>query len=237
MIIPAIDLLDGQSVRLLKGDFNAVTKINLNPVAQAQEINRAGLSALHVVDLNGSKDGAARNFETILALRKEFVGFMEVGGGIRTLEQIETYYSAGIDRVILGSVALKNPVLVKEAVAKYGDFIAVGIDGDNGRVATEGWLDQSDVTFEVLLDAMLTIGVKNFIVTDVARDGTLQGPNLSMLSELQHQFSKANIIASGGIAQVSDLADLRDIGIQDVIVGKALATGNIKLAELVEMED
>ncbi|CBL91275.1 1-(5-phosphoribosyl)-5-[(5-phosphoribosylamino) methylideneamino] imidazole-4-carboxamide isomerase [Leuconostoc gasicomitatum] len=237
MILPAIDLLGGQSVRLLQGNYNAVTVVDSDPVAQAKKIDKAGLHALHVVDLDGAKSGLAANFKTILSIRQNFTGFLEVGGGIRTLDQIEQYYNAGINRVILGSVALKNPTLVRQAVEKYGELIAVGIDGKDGKIATEGWLEQSNISFETLLSAMIAIGVKHFIVTDVVRDGMLQGPNIDLLVKLQQHFVTANIIASGGIAQMSDLVALNQAGIQDIIVGKALASGSISLTQLAELEE
>lgn len=237
MILPAIDLLGGQSVRLLQGNYNAVTVVDSDPIAQAKKIDKAGLHALHVVDLDGAKSGLAANFKTILSIRQNFTGFLEVGGGIRTLDQIEQYYNAGINRVILGSVALKNPTLVRQAVEKYGELIAVGIDGKDGKIATEGWLEQSNISFETLLSAMIAIGVKHFIVTDVARDGMLQGPNIDLLVKLQQHFVTANIIASGGIAQMSDLVALNQAGIQDIIVGKALASGSISLTQLAELEE
>ncbi|MBZ5961082.1 1-(5-phosphoribosyl)-5-[(5-phosphoribosylamino)methylideneamino]imidazole-4-carboxamide isomerase [Leuconostoc gelidum subsp. gasicomitatum] len=237
MILPAIDLLDGQSVRLLQGNYNAVTVVDSDPIAQAKKIDKAGLHALHVVDLDGAKSGLAANFKTILSIRQNFTGFLEVGGGIRTLDQIEQYYNAGINRVILGSVALKNPTLVRQAVEKYGELIAVGIDGKDGKIATEGWLEQSNISFETLLSAMIAIGVKHFIVTDVVRDGMLQGPNIDLLVKLQQHFVTANIIASGGIAQMSDLVALNQAGIQDIIVGKALASGSISLTQLAELEE
>ena len=156
MILPAIDLLGGQSVRLLQGNYNAVTVVDSDPIAQAKKIDKAGLHALHVVDLDGAKSGLAANLKTILSIRQNFTGFLEVGGGIRTLDQVEQYYNAGINRVILGSVALKNPTLVRQAVEKYGELIAVGIDGKDGKIATEGWLEQSNINFETLLSAMIT---------------------------------------------------------------------------------
>jgi len=237
VILPAIDLLDGQSVRLLQGNYNAVTVVDSDPIAQAKKIDKAGLHALHVVDLDGAKSGLAANFKTILSIRQNFTGFLEVGGGIRTLDQIEQYYNAGINRVILGSVALKNPTLVRQAVEKYGELIAVGIDGKDGKIATEGWLEQSNISFETLLSAMIAIGVKHFIVTDVVRDGMLQGPNIDLLVKLQQHFVTANIIASGGIAQMSDLVALNQAGIQDIIVGKALVSGSISLTQLAELEE
>ena len=237
MILPAIDLLGGQSVRLLQGNYNAVTVVDSDPIAQAKKIDKAGLHALHVVDLDGAKSGLAANLKTILSIRQNFTGFLEVGGGIRTLDQVEQYYNAGINRVILGSVALKNPTLVRQAVEKYGELIAVGIDGKDGKIATEGWLEQSNISFETLLSAMIAIGVKHFIVTDVVRDGMLQGPNIDLLAKLQQHFVTANIIASGGIAQMSDLVALNQAGIQDIIVGKALASGSISLTQLAELEE
>ncbi|MDR3191064.1 MAG: 1-(5-phosphoribosyl)-5-[(5-phosphoribosylamino)methylideneamino]imidazole-4-carboxamide isomerase [Lactobacillaceae bacterium] len=235
MILPAIDLLDGKSVRLFQGDYNAVTTVNADPIAQTQTIQAAGLNALHVVDLDGAKAGTTTNLATITEIRANFAGFIEVGGGIRTMETIQQYQTIGINRVILGSAALKNPLLVTQAVAEFGELIAVGIDGKDGFVATEGWLEQSAVSFADLLAQMQQRGVKNFIVTDIARDGTLTGPNVELLAQLQTQFKTANIIASGGIAKIDDVLALQAAGINDVIVGKALAAGKITLAQLKEV--
>lgn len=236
MILPAIDLLNGQSVRLRQGDYQQVTPIHADPVRQAQAVNAAGIHALHVVDLDGARTGRVVNLAVIQQIRNVFEGFMAVGGGIRTLSQITQYAEMGVNRIILGSIALKSPELVKAAVARFGDVIAVSIDGKNNVVATEGWLADTNVSFDALMAEMLAIGVKQFIVTDVARDGMLTGPNIPLLMRLQQQFPEATIIASGGIAELSDVLALQQAGITDVIIGKALAVGQITLAQLAASE-
>jgi len=236
MILPAIDLLNGQSVRLRQGDYQQVTPIHADPVRQAQAVNAAGIHALHVVDLDGARTGRVVNLAVIQQIRTVFEGFMAVGGGIRTLLQITQYAAMGVNRIILGSIALKSPELVKAAVARFGDVIAVSIDGKNNVVATEGWLADTNVSFDALMAEMLAIGVKQFIVTDVARDGMLTGPNIPLLMRLQQQFPEATIIASGGIAELSDVLALQQAGITDVIIGKALAVGQITLAQLAASE-
>ena len=236
MILPAIDLLNGQSVRLRQGDYQQVTPIHADPVRQAQAVNAAGIHALHVVDLDGARTGRVVNLAVIQKIRTVFEGFMAVGGGIRTLAQITQYAEMGVNRIILGSIALKSPELVKAAVARFGDVIAVSIDGKNNVVATEGWLADTNVSFDALMAEMLAIGVKQFIVTDVARDGMLTGPNIPLLMRLQQQFPEATIIASGGIAELSDVLALQQAGITDVIIGKALAVGQITLAQLAASE-
>ncbi|ANY11974.1 1-(5-phosphoribosyl)-5-[(5-phosphoribosylamino)methylideneamino]imidazole-4-carboxamide isomerase [Leuconostoc lactis] len=236
MILPAIDLLNGQSVRLRQGDYQQVTPIHADPVRQAQAVNTAGIHALHVVDLEGARTGRVVNLAVIQKIRTVFEGFMAVGGGIRTLAQITQYAEMGVNRIILGSIALKSPELVKAAVGRFGDVIAVSIDGKNNVVATEGWLEDTNVSFDALMAEMLAIGVKQFIVTDVARDGMLTGPNIPLLMRLQQQFPEATIIASGGIAELSDVLALQQAGITDVIIGKALAVGQITLAQLAASE-
>ena len=236
MILPAIDLLNGQSVRLRQGDYQQVTPIHADPVRQAQAVNAAGIHALHVVDLDGARTGRVVNLAVIQQIRTVFEGFMAVGGGIRTLSQITQYAEMGVNRIILGSIALKSPELVKAAVARFGDVIAVSIDGKNNVVATEGWLADTNVSFDALMAERLASGVKQFSVTDVARDGMLTGPNIPLLMRLQQQFPEATIIASGGIAELSDVLALQQAGITDVIIGKALAVGQITLAQLAASE-
>ncbi|MGQ2285191.1 1-(5-phosphoribosyl)-5-[(5-phosphoribosylamino)methylideneamino]imidazole-4-carboxamide isomerase [Leuconostoc pseudomesenteroides] len=236
MIFPAIDLRNGQSVRLYQGDYNQETVINSDPIAQAQQIQAAGLTHLHLVDLDGAKSGKPINLDIITALRQNTQLFIELGGGIRSLAQIKQYLSLGINRVIIGSAALTHPELVTEAVARFGaESIAVGVDGRQEQVATDGWLTASSMTFSEIIQAMQAVGVINFIVTDIERDGTLSGPNIALLSRLQQQFPETNIIASGGISTIKDIEDLQTAGIKDIIVGRALYDGNVTLPALKEV--
>lgn len=237
MIIPAIDLIDGQSVRLFQGDYQKKTLINASPLDQAKEIEAAGLQALHLVDLDGAKAGRPVNKDLIEAICRETNLRVELGGGIRTMDQVDAYLQMGVNRVIIGSAALKNPGLVSQAVAQYGsDKVVVGIDGKNGKVATEGWLVESDLDFAAMIEQMAALGVQTFIVTDVATDGTLAGPNVTLLAALQKQFPASQIIASGGVGTMADIVALQDQGIQDVIVGRALYDGGLELADLQEVD-
>lgn len=236
MIFPAIDLRNGQSVRLYQGDYNKETVINSDPISQAQQIQAAGLTHLHLVDLDGAKSGKSINLDIITALRQNTQLFIELGGGIRSLAQIKQYLSLGINRVIIGSAALTHPELVTEAVAQFGaESIVVGVDGRQEQVATDGWLTASSTTFSEIIQAMQAVGVINFIVTDIERDGTLSGPNIALLSRLQQKFPETNIIASGGISTITDIEDLQTAGIKDIIVGRALYDGNVTLPALKEV--
>ncbi|MCO4470504.1 phosphoribosyl-formimino-5-amino-imidazole- carboxamide-ribotide isomerase [Streptococcus infantarius subsp. infantarius] len=232
-ILPAIDIKEGQAVRLFKGDFNQKTVVNPDVIGQSKIFAQAGIDFIHVVDLDGALDGRATNRDLIAKLKKESGLGVEVGGGIRTLEQIEDYLAVGIDRVIIGSMAVKNPDFVKAALEKFGsDKIVVGIDAKNGMVATEGWLETSNVDYISLAKAMEKIGVTLFVYTDVDRDGTLTGPNFEHYERLVAELTTAKVIASGGIAEQSDLVKLQEIGVTGTIVGKAYYNGNISLEEL-----
>lgn len=232
-ILPAIDIKEGQAVRLFKGDFNQKTVVNPDVIGQSKIFAQAGIDFIHVVDLDGALDGRATNRDLIAKLKKESGLGVEVGGGIRTLEQIEDYLAVGIDRVIIGSMAVKNPDFVKAALEKFGsDKIVVGIDAKNGMVATEGWLETSNVDYISLAKAMEKIGVTLFVYTDVDRDGTLTGPNFEHYERLVAELTTAKVIASGGIAEQFDLVKLQEIGVAGTIVGKAYYNGNISLEEL-----
>lgn len=232
-ILPAIDIKEGQVVRLFKGDFNQKTVVNPDVIGQSKIFAQAGIDFIHVVDLDGAFDGRATNRDLIAKLKKESGLGVEVGGGIRTLEQIEDYLAVGIDRVIIGSMAVKNPDFVKAALEKFGsDKVVVGIDAKNGMVATEGWLETSNVDYISLAKAMEKIGVTLFVYTDIDRDGTLTGPNFEHYDRLVPELTTAKVIASGGIAEQSDLVKLQQIGVAGTIVGKAYYNGNISLEEL-----
>lgn len=235
MIFPAIDLQAGRSVRLYKGDFAKETIINPNPVDQAAQYEAAGVGALHLVDLDGAKAGKPVNVDIVKHIRATFSGILEIGGGIRDKEAVHLYLEMGVNRVILGSVALKNPDLTKEVIAAYGpERIVIGVDGKNGKVAAEGWLDQSDVPMSDLIGVMVAAGAKYFIVTDVDRDGTMQGANEELLGHLQDAFPTARIVASGGVRHIEDIKSLEAKGVMDSIVGKALYEGSITLDEIAQ---
>lgn len=235
-IIPAIDLRNQQSVRLYQGDFEQTTLISQDPLQQAKQIEAAGLKRLHLVDLDGAKSGRPVNRELIKQICAETALKVEVGGGIRTLAQINGYLTSGVSRVILGSAALTDPKLVQAAVDQFGnDQIVVGIDGKDGKVAISGWLEESDVSMSTLMTSMIAVGVVNFIVTDITKDGTLSGPNVALLGKLQQNFPTAQVIASGGVTTVTDLNNLGNAGIKSAIVGRAMATGDLTLNTLAEV--
>ena len=236
-ILPAIDIKNGHAVRLVKGDFEQETVVNDNVLDQASIFMEAGIQYIHVVDLDGALEGRAANRD-LTAKIKEMTGLaIEVGGGIRTIEQIEDYLSVGINRVIIGSMAVKHPQFVKEALDKFGsDKIVVGIDAKNGMVATEGWLETSTVDYISLALEMEKMGVRLFVYTDVDRDGTLTGPNFEHYEKLIAHLTSAKAIASGGIHALSDLQQLEKIGVAGTIVGKAYYNGNISLKDLREFE-
>lgn len=236
-ILPAIDIREGKAVRLVQGDFLQKTIVNHNPVAQAQEFSDAGIKMIHVVDLDGALVGKTTN-ATLIQKMKESTGLnIEVGGGIRSMEQIEQYIQLGIDRVIIGSAALNNPELVKEAVTCYGDKIAVGIDAKKGKVAISGWLDVSETNYLQMAKEMQAIGVKTIIYTDIAKDGTLQGPSFDHYQMLLKAVPKVQIIASGGVSNKQDLIQLSKLGVHGAIVGKAFYNNAITLADMLEVEN
>lgn len=236
MIFPAIDLAGGQSVRLFKGKFDQKTLINANPKQQAQEFEQAQVGCLHLVDLDGAKFGKPQNSIVIKAIRQEFSGLLELGGGIRDLKTVAYYLALGIDRVIIGSAVLHDPEFVRQALKKYGsEKIVIGIDGKNGQVAINGWLEQTQTKMSALIAEIAAAGAKTFIVTDVDRDGTMQGPNVELLVCLQQQFTNCRIVASGGIRDLADVQRLQQQGIKDVIVGKALFAGKISLQKIAEV--
>ncbi|EMB66337.1 1-(5-phosphoribosyl)-5-[(5-phosphoribosylamino)methylideneamino]imidazole-4-carboxamide isomerase [Streptococcus mutans] len=236
-ILPAIDIKNGHAVRLVKGDFEQETVVNDNVLDQASIFMEAGIQYIHVVDLDGALEGRAANRDLIAKI-KEMTGLaIEVGGGIRTIEQIEDYLSVGINRVIIGSMAVKHPQFVKEALDKFGsDKIVVGIDAKNGMVATEGWLETSTVDYISLALEMEKMGVRLFVYTDVDRDGTLTGPNFEHYEKLVAHLTSAKVIASGGIHALSDLQQLEKIGLAGTIVGKAYYNSDISLKDLREFE-
>lgn len=234
LIYPAIDLYGGKAVRLYKGDYAQMTVYNDDPVAVAKDFVAKGASCIHLVDLEGAKSGTTPNFDTVAAIKAETGLFCEIGGGIRSMEAIETYLSAGIDRVILGTAAVTEPGFVEAAVAKYGDKIAVGIDIKDGFVAIKGWTVKSEENAMDFTEKMEKLGVKTMICTDISRDGAMLGTNHDLYRELSQRFGM-NIIASGGVSSIDDVARLAKLGIHGAIVGKAYYTGAIDLANAIEV--
>ena len=234
LIYPAIDLYGGKAVRLYKGDYAQMTVYSDDPVAVARDFAAKGASCIHLVDLEGAKCGATPNFETVTAIKAETGLLCEIGGGIRSMETIEKYLSAGIDRVILGTAAVTEPGFVEAAVTKYGDKIAVGIDIKDGFVAIKGWTVKSEENAMDFTEKMEKLGVKTMICTDISKDGAMQGANHELYRDLSRQFSM-NIIASGGVSSMDDVQRLSQLGIHGAIVGKAYYTGAIDLAEAIEV--
>ena len=233
-IFPAIDLYDGCAVRLIKGDYNQMQIYSNDPVSVAKQFEAAGAEYLHVVDLAGARDGNTPNLDTIRAITENTSLKVEVGGGIRSEEVIRTYLSAGVFRVILGTVAVTDPEFTKEMVSKYGEQIAVGVDIRDGFVAIKGWTETSSLSCREFCKSLSEIGVKTIICTDISKDGCLSGTNLPLYRELSKEFSM-NIVASGGVSTLSDVQALKEMDLYGAILGKALYTGNIDLAEAVRL--
>jgi phosphoribosylformimino-5-aminoimidazole carboxamide ribotide isomerase len=235
-IIPAIDLLDGQCVRLHQGDYDQVTRFSGDPVAQALAWQRQGAERLHLVDLDGARSGEPVNDAVVRAIVAALAIPVQLGGGVRSLERADALLAIGLDRVILGTVAIEQPALVRELAARHPGRIVVGIDARNGRVATRGWLEASDVEAEDLAASFEGSGVAALITTDIATDGTLAGPNLPFLRRMA-QASSIPVIASGGIGDLTDLLSLLSLaplGVEGVIVGRALYDGRVDLAEALQ---
>ena len=232
-IIPAIDLLNGKCVRLNQGNYNEVTNFNSDPVKQAQSWESQGAKRLHLVDLDGAKSGEPMNDQTIKEIKKSISIPIQLGGGIRNADRAKELFDIGIERIILGTIAIENPGLVKILSKEYPNRIAVGIDAKEGMVATRGWLKQSEITSIELAKQLNDLELAAIISTDISTDGTLKGPNIKALREIA-EISINPVIASGGIGSIADLislADLKNEGIQAIIVGRALYDGSIDLKE------
>ena len=234
LIFPAIDLYQGKAVRLYKGDYSQMTVYSHDPAAIAEKFAQAGASHMHIVDLEGAKNGTTPNFETILEIKNRGALFCEVGGGVRSMEIIERYVSAGIDRVILGTAAVTQPGFLEEAVKAYGSKIAVGMDLKDGYVAIKGWTEQSGLTAWEFCEKLQKIGIETIICTDISRDGAMKGTNHDLYRELMDRFSM-NIIASGGVSSMEDVEKLAKAKLYGAIIGKAYYTGAIDLARAIEV--
>lgn len=234
IIFPAIDIIDGKPVRLFKGDFSTAEQVAEDALQTAQGFVDVGAEWIHMVDLDGSVQKKRVNHQVFVDVANQTSLKVELGGGIRTMQDIDYYANNGISRVILGSVALKNPALVKEAVKEFGDLIAVGIDAKNGFVATEGWTEDSDTFYIDLARQMEDMGVKTIIYTDISKDGTLTGPNIEQLTALNKAVS-CDITASGGVTSIDDIIALNDKGLYGAICGKSIYKGTLDLKQAVEV--
>lgn len=228
ILYPAIDLVGGKAVRLYKGDYAQMTVYSDDPLSVAKDFQKAGAKRMHLVDLEAAKSGVPENAETIRAIAENTDLFLEVGGGIRTMQTLESYLSLGVDRAILGTAAVTDPDFLREAVEKYGDRVAVGVDLKDGFVAIKGWTETSDLTAESFFAKMEALGVKTVICTDISRDGAMKGTNRALYRELLEKFS-IDLIASGGVSSIGDIAALKEMGLHGAIIGKAYYTGAIDL--------
>ena len=234
LIYPAIDLFQGKAVRLYKGDYAQMTVYSENPVEVALDFKRQGSSCIHLVDLEGAKSGTTPNFETVCAIKKETGLFCEIGGGIRSMEVVDRYLNAGIDRVILGTAAVTDEAFLRTAVKQCGSKIAVGIDIKDGFVAIKGWTEKSEQKAMDFCKKMHDLGVNTLICTDISKDGAMQGANHGLYRELKDRFD-LQIIASGGVSSLDDVKALAAMDIHGAIIGKAYYTGAIELKEAIEV--
>lgn len=233
IIFPAIDLYDKKAVRLYKGDYQNMTVYSENPIEIARDFENAGATHIHMVDLEGAKDGTTPNIEIVKQVANETNLFVEIGGGIRDMDTVQKYLSAGVGRVILGTAAVNDTEFLKAAVVKYGDKMAVGADVKDGYIAIKGWLEKSQITLEDFLSDMQNIGVKYIICTDISKDGAMRGTNLELYRELSQKYSM-NITASGGVSSLDDVKKLREMNIYGAIIGKAYYIGAIDLKDALE---
>ena len=233
-IFPAIDLFGGKAVRLYKGDYQNMTVYSDDPVSVALDFKSKGAKYMHLVDLEGAKTGQTPNLETIKKIVGATDSFVEVGGGVRSMEVIERYINAGVSRVILGTVAVTEPDFLIEAVKKYGDKIAVGVDIKDGFVAIKGWTEKSQEDGFEFCKKMQDIGVKTIICTDISKDGAMQGANHALYKRLKEQLN-IDVVASGGVSAIEDVIKLRKIDIYGAIIGKAYYTGAIDLKQALKV--
>ncbi len=234
IIFPAIDLYDRKAVRLYKGDYANMTVYSENPIEIARDMESAGATHIHMVDLEGAKDGTTPNLDIVAQVARETSLFVEIGGGIRSMETIEKYADVGVKRVILGTAAVNDQQFLQSAIAKYGNMISVGADVKDGYIAIRGWLEKSQLTLDDFVVRMLDLGVHHIICTDISKDGAMRGTNLELYRQLSEKYA-LDITASGGVSSLDDVRQLRAMEIYGAIIGKAYYTGDIKLAEALEV--
>lgn len=233
-IFPAIDLYDKKAVRLYKGDYNEMTVYSERPWEIAEDFARQGAKYIHVVDLEGAKDGTTPNLDVVEKIVNKSGLFVEIGGGIRSMETLDAYFSVGVQRAILGTAAVLDEPFLLSAVEKYGEKIAVGADVKDGKIAIKGWLVESDYTLDEFLSKMQSVGVKTVICTDISKDGAMKGTNLELYRTLGERYS-VNIVASGGVSSIEDVSALADMKLYGAIIGKAYYVDKINLSEAIEV--
>ena len=231
-IFPAIDLVDGKAVRLYKGDYAQMTVYDDDPLNTARRFEAAGAHYIHMVDLEGARDGGTPNFDTVRRVVENTGLFVEIGGGIRDMEVVEKYLSAGVKRVILGTAAIADEAFARRALEQYGPAIALGADVRDGEVAIRGWLELSGMTLDAFCEKYQAMGARTLICTDISRDGAMQGANRALYADLQRRYSM-DIVASGGVSSMEDVRALARMGLYGAIIGKAYYTGAIDLAEAI----
>ena len=235
-IFPAIDLYDKKAVRLYKGNYAEMTVYSENPIEIALDFKRCGAEYIHVVDLEGAKDGTTPNIEIVSRIANESGLFVEIGGGIRSMEVLERYFAAGVSRAILGTAAVTDEKFLRDAVSKYGDKIAVGADVKDGYIAIKGWVEKSEYTLDEFFAKMCGLGVKTVICTDISKDGAMRGTNLEMYRELSEKYS-LDIVASGGVSTLDDVRELAKMNMYGAIIGKAYYTGVINISDAVKVAE
>ena len=233
-IFPAIDLYDKKAVRLYKGDYAQMTVYSENPIEIARDFEAAGAKFIHMVDLEGARDGTTPNLDIVADVAQNTSLFVEIGGGIRDLATVQAYLSAGVDRVILGTAAVTDRAFLTGAIAAYGEKIAVGADVKDGYVAIKGWLEKSAYTLDAFLSEMQEIGVRTVICTDISKDGAMSGTNRDLYRSLNERYNM-DIVASGGVSSIEDVRALAEMGLYGAIIGKAYYTGAIDLKEAIEV--
>ena len=233
-IFPAIDLYDKKAVRLFKGDYAQMTVYSENPIEVARDFEKCGAEFIHMVDLEGAKNGTTPNLQIVKEIAENTSLFVEIGGGIRSMETVKTYLENGVGRVILGTSAVTDEAFLCKAVDTYGEKIAVGADVKDGYIAIKGWVEKSQYSLEEFLSKMEKIGVKTVICTDISKDGAMKGTNLELYKALSEKYS-LDIIASGGVSTIDDIKALRQMNMYGAIIGKAYYTGAIDLKEAIEV--
>ncbi len=233
-IFPAIDLYDKKAVRLFKGDYAQMTVYSENPIEVARDFEKCGAEFIHMVDLEGAKNGTTPNLQIVKEIAEKTSLFVEIGGGIRSMETVKTYLENGVGRVILGTSAVTDEAFLCEAVDTYGEKIAVGADVKDGYIAIKGWVEKSQYSLDEFLSKMEKIGVKTVICTDISKDGAMKGTNLELYKALSEKYS-LDIIASGGVSTIDDIKALRQMNMYGAIIGKAYYTGAIDLKEAIEV--
>ena len=234
LIFPAVDLYEGKAVRLFKGDYNQMTVYNDKPWEVALDFKNQGATWMHVVDLEGAKDGTTPNFDTVLKIKQTSGLKVEIGGGIRNIETVDRYINAGADRVILGTAAVKDREFLFAAAKKYGEKIAVGVDIKDGFVAINGWTEKSELDAFDFCKTLQNIGIKTIICTDISKDGAMKGTNVDLYKQLSNKL-KMQIIASGGVSSMDDIKRLKELGLYGAIIGKAYYTGAVCINDAIEV--